>query len=469
MASFEVSPQGKARTFSSPAITDPAALVFGRAPRPVRCGLGLQLGAGQVFPEINFTLPPMVIDQRSWRQVCEIYDSLMVDLLMRTRDLHVPGLVVEFEQLPPMTAEPAWGAELTRCIKGHLRRAHEEWGLAAALRVTIVDLRDDARPPQRRRGTAWNKMLAALEQSAGAGADILSIESTGGKEVHDAALTRADLPGIVFALGVLAPRDMRWLWDAFVQVAGKHGVLAGGDSACGFANTAMQLAGRKMLPEVLAALVRALTAVRSLVAYERGALGPSKDCAYEGPVMKAIAGVPISMEGRSATCAHLSPIGNIAAAAADLWSNESVQDTPLLSGRAPVASLESLVYDCRLMNAALERGSELELRDLHVVSDAGLSPQAAVLTPEVTVALAQAITAERDPYRRVLAAGRTAFAALDKGVAGGSLALDVRERRWLDKLRRAFEALPDTAERLLGVVLERYRGMFDPAAYGLDI
>ena len=45
---------------------------------------------------------------------------------------------------------------------------------------------------------------------------------------------------------------------------------------------------------------------------------------------KAIAGVPISMEGRSATCAHLSPIGNIAAAAADLWSNESVQDTPLL-------------------------------------------------------------------------------------------------------------------------------------------
>ena len=121
------------------------------------------------------------------------------------------------------------------------------------------------------------------------------------------------------------------------------------------------------------------------------------------------------------------------------------------------------------MNAALARGSELELRELHVASDAGLSAQAAVLTPEVTLALAQAITAERDPYRRVLAAGRTAFAALEKGVAGGSLALDARERRWLDKLRRAFDALPETAERLLSGILDRYRGHFDPAAYGMEV
>jgi methanol--5-hydroxybenzimidazolylcobamide Co-methyltransferase len=118
--------------------------------------------------------------------------------------------------------------------------------------------------------------------------------------------------------------------------------VSGGDSACGFANTAMQLAHQKMLPEVLAAVVRAMSAVRSLAAFEQGAVGPSKDCAYEGPVIKAITGCPISMEGKSASCAHFSPLGNIAAAMCDLWSNESVQNVRLLSGNAPEVFTELL-------------------------------------------------------------------------------------------------------------------------------
>jgi hypothetical protein len=73
---------------------------------------------------------------------------------------------------------------------------------------------------------------------------------------------------------------------------------AGRCQGCGFGNTAMQLAHQEMLPEVLAAVVRAMTAPRSLVAFERGAVGPSKDCAYEGPVLKAISGVPIAMWAR---------------------------------------------------------------------------------------------------------------------------------------------------------------------------
>jgi methanol--5-hydroxybenzimidazolylcobamide Co-methyltransferase len=353
------------RAFGSPAIASPDDLVFGSAPRPVRCGLDVEIGGGHVYPEINFTLPPMLINLESWGRVREIYQSTMEALLRRGRDLQLEGLVVEFEHLPPMTAEAGWGAELTELMKSHLRRAHEDWGLRAALRVTIVDLRDDQKPPQRRSGPAWERMAASLEACATAGADILSIESTGGKEVHDVALPRADLAGIVFALGVLAPRDMTWLWDRFVEVASRHGIVAGGDTACGFANTAMQLAGQKMLPDVLVGLVRALCAARTLVAHERGALGPSKDCGYENPVIKAITGCPISMEGRSATCAHLSPIGNIAAAAADLWSNESVADVRLLSGPAPVASLESLAYDCRLFNAASERGTTCTSRVMH--------------------------------------------------------------------------------------------------------
>ena len=53
---------------------------------------------------------------------------------------------------------------------------------------------------------------------AEAGADILSIESVGGKEVHDRALMYGDFPGIVLALGVLAPRDMAWLWGEIVSI-----------------------------------------------------------------------------------------------------------------------------------------------------------------------------------------------------------------------------------------------------------
>ena len=37
-----------------------------------------------------------------------------------------------------------------------------------------------------------------------------------------------------------------------------------------------------------------------MVCVEEGAKGPDKDCGYEGPFLKAIAGIPISMEGKTA-------------------------------------------------------------------------------------------------------------------------------------------------------------------------
>ncbi|MCG3127005.1 MAG: hypothetical protein CHACPFDD_01861 [Phycisphaerae bacterium] len=452
-------------SFPAPLINDADDLVFGRAARPLTCGLGLSIGAGEVHPEINFTLPPMLLIPETWPAARGIYEETVAALLGRARALGLGGLMVEFEHLPPMTAEPAWGAELTRVLKEQLCAANGRWQLRAALRVTIVDLRDGERPPRRRGGEAWEQMRSALEACAAAGADVLSIESTGGKEVHDAALMRADLAGIVLALGVLAPADMRWLWDQIVAVAGARGVVAGGDSACGFANTAMQLAGKRMLPDVLAGLVRAMASVRSLVAFERGATGPSKDCAYEGPVLKAITGRPISMEGRSAACAHLSPVGNIAAAMADLWSNESVPAVPLLSGPAPVASLESLAYDCRLMNVALAGGRERLLRDFHVASDTPHSAQAALLSPEATIEIARAIVAERGPYPRVLAAGRVALERLARLLAADALRLDAAERRWLDRLRREFEQLPRDAEQLVALAAPRYGELYEPDEY----
>lgn len=351
--------------YSTLAFPDPQDLVFGQASRPVSCGFGLTIGAGQVFPEVNFTLPVIDVIPANWGEVCGHYDEMARNILKRAVALQVPGLVLEFELLPAMTEQPEWGAEITALLHRHLRAASENSGLRCALRVTPTDIRDQGKHALLRTGPAWEKLRRSFELCRDAGADILSIESVGGKEVHDQALMYGNIPGIIFALGVLAPRDMAWLWDNISSICsrGDRRVVPGGDTVCGFASTAMQLAHQKMLPEVLAAVVRAMSAARSLVAFEHGAIGPSKDCAYEGPVIKAITGCPIAMEGKSATCAHFSPLGNIASAMCDLWSNESVQNVRLLSGNAPEAYAETLAYDCRLMNVATARNQALTLRD----------------------------------------------------------------------------------------------------------
>ena len=93
--------------------------------------------------------------------------------------------------------------------------------------------------------------------------------------------------------------------------------------------------------------------------------------------MKAITGMPIAMEGKTAACAHLSALGNIAACVCDMWSNESVQNVKLLSAPAPVAYMEQLIYDCRLLNEAAADGKEyaLKMRDWLANSDSKLDPR----------------------------------------------------------------------------------------------
>jgi methanol--5-hydroxybenzimidazolylcobamide Co-methyltransferase len=454
--------------YAAMAVSGPQELVFGRSPKPVRCGFDLTIGAGAVFPEVNFTLPPLAIEAATWDAVKEHYEQIASNVVRRAVALRAPGVVLEFELLPAMTETPEWGAEITAILRRHLREAYEKSGLRSALRVTPTDIRDQGKPPELRSGAAWEKLRRSFALCIEAGADILSIESVGGKEVHDQGLMYGDVPSIAFGLGVLAARDMAWLWDRIAEMCAAGGdAVAGGDTACGFANTAMQLAHQKMLPETLAAVVRAMSAARSLVAFEHGAVGPSKDCAYEGPVIKAITGCPISMEGKSATCAHFSPMGNIASAMCDLWSNESVQNVRLLSGNAPEAYAESLVYDCRLMNTAAARGQELSLRDWLTESDEWLSPQAAVLSPEATCRIAAAIVGTKGDYARTVAAGQAAVEVLRDGVAAGKLTLAPKERQWLDRIERELAGLPAREEDLLAEMLEQHAGVFAPASYGL--
>jgi methanol--5-hydroxybenzimidazolylcobamide Co-methyltransferase len=433
----------------------------------VRCGFDLAIGGGLVFPEVNFTLPAIEIRRDTWHEVMAHYEEMASQVLRRAVALQAPGIVLEFELLPPMTSTPEWGAEITLLLHRHLAEAYERHGLRGALRVTPVDLREQTKPPALREGGPWDILKRSFEVCIEAGADIISIESVGGKELHDRALMYADMNGIAFALGVLAPRDIAWLWERIAGLcqSGGHAV-PGGDSACGFANTAMQLAHQKMLPEVLAAVVRAMSAPRSLAAFEHGAAGPSKDCAYEGPVIKAITGCPISMEGKSATCAHFSPVGNIAAGVCDLWSNESVQNVRLLSGNAPEAYTELLAYDCRLMNVAASKGQALLLRDWLSESDEDLSPQAAVLSPAATFRIARAIVAADTPYGRTIAAGMAAVAELRERIAAGRLKLSPQEIEWLGRIENQLRALPPDEEELRSEIQERYPGVFAPASYG---
>ena len=335
-----------------------------------------------------------------------IYSNIIDGVLKRAAELYAPGVLVEFETVPDFTEHPKYGIDANRILINGIKEAADKYGLKAALRTTPNDLREMSRPPVMRGGKYWDTMLELYEQCAKDGSDFLSIESTGGKEINDEALVKADIRKAIFAMGVLGCRDMEYLWGNLVKLSDANGCFAAGDSACGFANTAMVLAEKGFIPHVFAAVMRVVAVPRALVAFEQGAVGPSKDCAYEGPYLKAITGSPIAMEGKTAAGAHLSPVGNIAAAVADTWSNESIQQVKLLSEMAPVVGMEQLVYDCRLMNVAKEKGQGLMMRDLLVESDAPLDVQAWVLRPDVVLKIAGGLVKEQDNFLRTKLAAK---------------------------------------------------------------
>ncbi len=428
-------------------INRPEDLIFGTAPRPVTTRRGLKIGDGTVYPELNFTLPPMTVNAESMVTVRKQYRAMIASALSRAEELHAPGLVVELETVPPLTENPEWGLEVATILQEALEAAP----FATALRVTPNDNREFARPPVLRSGRYWEGMQRLFRSASEAGADLVSIESVGGKEIHDEALLMGDLPMVIFAQCVLGARDMEFLWKSIVSLTEGTDAVAAGDTACGFANTALALSEQKMIPRVFAAVVRCVSAVRSLVAYECGARGPGKDCGYENVILKAITGCPMSMEGKTAACAHFSPMGNIAAAACDLWSNESVQNIKLLSGMAPTAYLEQLIYDCRLMNRARAEGPEaaLSLQRWLVESDEALDPQAFVLAPANSIEIARAIVREETHYASGVAAARCCVSLMRSAVDAGRLRVSERETTWLGTMQEALDGLPEDEDAFI--------------------
>jgi methanol--5-hydroxybenzimidazolylcobamide Co-methyltransferase len=348
-------------------------------------------------------------------------------------------------------------------------KEHEaKHGIKGTVRITPNDIREGKDLEHMWRGRHWEAMMRTFEGCAKAGADFLAIESIGGKEVHDDAVMYCDIAKSIFALSVLGCADMNKLWTEIARIAGETNTVASGDTACGFGNTAMVLAERNYIPRVFAATVRVVTAVRSLTAFECGAKGPHKDCGYEGVYIKAITGTPISMEGRTAACAHLSPVGNIAACAADLWSNESIQNIKLLGGMAPTVSFEQLSYDCRLMNEASGRGKQqaLLLHGLHADSDSRFDPQAYVLRPDIVLEISKELVKVDGYYPRSKKAADLALTFIRKGYNIKELELNDKELTWLDVLSETVAKMPDDVEKLSAGIIDDCEKL-DPKKYDL--
>jgi len=176
------------------------------------------------------------------------------------------------------------------------------------------------------------------------------------------------------------------------------------------------------------------------------------------------------MEGKSATCAHFSPLGNIASAMCDLWSNESVQNIRLLSGNAPEAYAELLAYDCRLMNTARSHGkaSAQQLQRWLVESDVATDPQAFIISPESSIELAKAIVGSDSHYHAGVAVARKAVELLRDAHEQRKVRIAPNEVVWFDTLQDTLDDLPESESEFIGLQLALAdKTKFLPPEYGL--
>src|ERR1035438_1669887 len=94
------------------AITNADDLLFGTAPKPLLTRQGLRLGGGLGAPERHVTAPARGLPAAPMPPAARHYQGIIKDALRRAAELEAPGVVIEFETLPPMTATPAFGLEI---------------------------------------------------------------------------------------------------------------------------------------------------------------------------------------------------------------------------------------------------------------------------------------------------------------------------------------------------------------------
>ncbi len=427
--------------FSGLAYRDKDEITYGFAKTPLKYGLGLSVGDGKVVPEVKYMLKPGF--EKSLDSLVKEYQSITLSIMERAANQGVTDVQLETEFTEPVVMNRAWSKSVAETQKEVLSKCHDEYDIRTALRATVADVRRFGEGM--REGEYFTKIIASFEEAAEGGADLLSIESRGGQEVFSYSLIRNDLPGIFFAIGVLGPRDVRFLWREIAKAS--HGAIPAGDTACAIANSAMVLANglsKRRLSHTLSAVIRAMCAARTLACYEEGARGPGKDCAYENAIVKAITGYPISMEGKTSAVAHSSLVGNVAAAACDLWSNETIVSDDLFGGKSTAVIFEMLAYDTALMNESIRSGSQKTLQGLYVSSDRRRDPQALILCPENAFRIARAIVSAKTDYERVVAAANEAVSIIEEN--SKELKLPDIELKYVELLKGFLTVVPEEAK-----------------------
>ena len=161
--------------FTSMAITNPDELTYGIAPKPFVTQNGIVIGGGDVYPELNFTLPPMKVNDETIGKANKIYKDMIDGVLKRAADLGQDKVVVEFETVPDFTLNPRYGLETTKLLLDAEREAEARYGIKCALRFTPNDTREMSRPPKMREGKYYDDMMYFFEEAAKLGPDWISL------------------------------------------------------------------------------------------------------------------------------------------------------------------------------------------------------------------------------------------------------------------------------------------------------
>jgi len=436
-------------------------MVFGTAKHPVSYGFGLKLGAGKVVPEVNYA-PRAGTEKDPEKLRKEYVDYITVDVLNRAVTVGFPDVQLETEWVSQMNQEklsaPVVAGQTEMCEK-----YHEEYGICCAVRHTIPDQREADEGLRTGMGhrNYPEKLFECAEIACENGCHNLSCETVGGKELADFAVTNGDAVAFLFGVGYLGSIDMGYCWQEFASIAKKHKAVAGGDTNCSGANVSMFMAGGYLdndVQKTFSAVTRAISAARTLVAWESGAVGPDKDCGYEGPIVKAIAGKPTTQEGKNSQCAHCDLQGNLIAQACDLWSNESVEYHPEFGGTSVQCWLGSLGYEAALMNTAIQMKQEKVLRDLYMYADRYRGPEAYILAYDHAYMIGKAIAEHGDNlYLRSKAAGITASHIILKGYESKELALTNKQLETLKDIIKKFEALPEEEDKFVDYCTKEFK------------
>ena len=445
-------------------------LVFGQTKHPVKLGWDQEAGNGMVYP--NIKVAPAEGSEESVDGLEATSKNIAFAACQRAASIGLPAIQIEMEHVQQQSISREASERCTAVTAEQLEELHDKYGTRASMMSTIADMREEE---MGLRGSEFDvAMDESFEACAESGASMLCIETVGGKVVSDYGIQRGDIRAILFGIGVLGSIDMEYMWSKIVDIAKRNNITPGGDTDCAQANTAMFLAGGlldKNVSHTVASIARAVAGARSLVAIECGATGPTKDCGYENPIVKAIASVPICAEGKNATCAHADLMGNLTCGVCDVWSNESVYNREEMGGPTPGVWLQSLGYECALMNTATKIGTAKELRDTYVLADKYRDPQGVILAYDNAYRIGQAIVDEgEDIYLRARAAGLTAMDAIDEAVDQGRILLTRFERDSMDSSRKVFEQAPDDQDKFIKTCIKRYGRKvksFDPTQYEL--